>query len=222
MTQASGVTVECRVCRTGQAERFQSVNGQDYWRCPACAAVFLAASQLPDRTEERARYELHENDPQDPRYRAFASKLAGPLLSKLSPGAEGLDYGCGPGPVLAHMLGEAGHTVRLYDPFFHDEPASLERTYDFIMCSEVVEHFHDPAREFSRLHELLRPGGWLAIMTSFLTDDASFANWYYRRDPTHVVFYRPETFGCLAMQFGWHCEVPAKDVVLMRKGISDS
>ena len=37
---------------------------------------------------------------------------------------------------------------------------------------------------------LVRPGGWLAVMTCFQTDDARFAGWHYRKDPTHVVFYR--------------------------------
>jgi hypothetical protein len=54
-------------------------------------------------------------------------------------------------------------------------------------------------------------------MTCFQTDDLKFANWYYRQDPTHVVFYREETFKYIASRFGWHCEIPAKDVVLMQK-----
>ena len=53
-------------------------------------------------------------------------------------------------------------------------------------------------------------------MTSFQTDDAAFANWHYRRDPTQVVFYREETFRHLAAIWGWDCEIPRKDVVLLR------
>jgi hypothetical protein len=34
--------------------------------------------------------------------------------------------------------------------------------------------------------------------------------------------YRSDAFLYLAMQFGWHGEVPAKDVALMRKTIGDS
>ncbi|NLX22382.1 MAG: class I SAM-dependent methyltransferase [Phycisphaerae bacterium] len=207
----------CRVCRSGHVIPFQVIEGQDYWRCPTCAATFLDIAQLPDRPTERARYLLHENDPHDAGYRSFLSRLATPLLDKLPPGREGLDYGCGPGPALAHMLTEAGHTVRLYDPFFHPDASALRHTYDFITCTEVAEHFHQPAREFARLDALLRPGGWLAIMTCFATDDRRFADWHYRRDPTHVVFYRPQTFHYLAAQLGWDCEIPTQDVVLMRK-----
>jgi hypothetical protein len=114
------------------------------------------------------------------------------------------------------MLREAGHDARLYDPFFHPDPAALALRYDAVTCSEVVEHCHRPADEFDRLGALLRPGGWLAVMTCFQTDDFRFAGWYYRRDPTHVVFYREQTLARIAADRGWAFEVPAKDVALMR------
>ncbi len=166
---------------------------------------------------ERAHYLTHENDPDDPRYRAFLSRLATPLLKRLSPGLSGLDYGCGPGPALAAMLREAGHSVTLYDPFFAADATVLAGRYDFITCTEVVEHFHEPAREFRQLDGLLRPGGWLAVMTMFQTDDARFANWHYRKDPTHVVFYREATMRTLAADLAWHCEIPAPNVALFCK-----
>ena len=54
-------------------------------------------------------------------------------------------------------------------------------------------------------------------MTCFLTDDSEFDNWYYRKDPTHVVFYARETFEIIAEQRDWTCEIPAKDIVLFCK-----
>ncbi len=177
----------------------------------------MDASQLPDPDFEYQRYRLHQNDPDDPKYRAFLSRLAEPLLSRLEPNREGLDYGCGPGPALARMLAEAGHAVHLYDPFFYPDDTALTRRYDFITCTEAAEHFHRPFQEFVRLDGLLRPGGWLAVMTSFQTDDSRFADWHYRRDPTHVVFYRKETFLRLAEDFGWECTVPRLDVVLLKR-----
>ncbi len=81
----------------------------------------------------------------------------------------------------------------------------------------MAEHFHHPHAEFTRLRALLRPGGWLAVMTCFQTDDARFAQWHYRKDPTHVVFYREATFHHLARLWGWECVVPVKDVVLMQR-----
>jgi SAM-dependent methyltransferase len=212
-------SVTCPVCREGGARLFASVGGRDYLRCETCQATFLHPGQLPTREVERHEYGQHRNRPEDPAYRAFLAQLAGPLLQRLAPGRTGLDYGCGPGPALAAMLQEAGHRITLYDPFYDPDPRALEARYDFITCTEVVEHFHQPAREFARLAALLKPGGLLAIQTCLLTDDARFARWNYRRDPTHVVFYWEETFHHIARRHHWVMEIPARNVVFLTREV---
>lgn len=209
--------MRCPVCESLEGRAFQVVGERAYGRCGRCEATFLFPEQRPSREAERAEYALHQNTGDNAGYRAFLSRLAAPLLQRLAPRCSGLDFGCGPGPVLADMLREAGHTVALYDPFFHPDTGALATTHDFITCTEVAEHFHDPAAEFRRLDALLRPGGWLALMTCFQTDDARFAQWHYRRDPTHVVFYRETTLRWLAGCHGWRCEVPCANVALMQK-----
>lgn len=214
---AEGCGLRCPVCRSPSTSRFADVDGRGYFRCAVCEATFLEPSQRPSRDEEFAHYGHHENAVDDPGYREFLSKFARPFLERLPEGATGLDYGCGPGPALAAMMREAGHSVALYDPFFHADPAVLARCYDFITCTETAEHFHDPHGEFQRLDGMLKPGGTLGVMTCFQTDDERFARWHYRADPTHVVFYRAESFSVIAGQRGWDCEIPVKDVAIMRK-----
>jgi SAM-dependent methyltransferase len=209
--------VHCPVCEGPHGQAFQTIDGRAYERCARCEATFLLPAHWPTPEAERAEYELHRNGSDDAGYRAFLARLAIPLLRRLAAGSSGLDFGCGPGPVLAGMLREAGHRVALYDPFFHADDAALDQRHDFITCTEVVEHFHHPATEFRRLDDLLKPGGWLAVMTRLQTDDARFAQWHYRRDPTHVVFYRRATFEHLSNLHGWTLEMPAPNVVLMRK-----
>jgi SAM-dependent methyltransferase len=193
------------------------VGDQVYLRCPNCEATVMAAESRLTAEEEKNIYELHDNDPADAGYRRFLSKLTEPLMAQLPEGARGLDFGCGPGPALARMFTEAGFDMALYDPFFHPDPTALRARYDFITCTEVVEHLHQPAEVFDQLDGLLKPGGWLGIMTCFQTDDDRFDNWHYRRDPTHVVFYREATFQWLAEHYGWRLEIPRKDVVLLQK-----
>lgn len=207
----------CPVCGSDAVESFLTIAPMDYWRCQRCEARFLDRHQRPSGDAEYAHYLHHQNGIEDAAYRHFLSKLADPLLERLSTKSEGLDYGCGPGPALAAMLREAGHKVALYDPFFHPDLAALRRDYDFITSTEVAEHFHRPAEEFDRLMTLIRPGGWLAIMTCFQTDDADFRNWHYRLDPTHVVFYREATLRHIAACRGLSCDIPVKNVALMRK-----
>ena len=54
-------------------------------------------------------------------------------------------------------------------------------------------------------------------MTTYLTTGDAFEDWYYRRDPTHVVFYSERTFEIIASQRNWVYEVPKKDIVLIYK-----
>lgn len=207
-------TVLCCVCRSHAARPFTLAG---CFRCDACEATFLDRARVPSLSEAKKVYDTHENDPNDARYKDFLSRLADPLLARLGPSKQGLDYGCGPGPALAQMLAARGHSVALYDPIYAPNTQALARTYDFVTCTEVIEHFVDPANDFAALAALVKPGGWLGIMTCFQTDDARFERWHYRRDPTHVVFYREHTLRTLATQHGFRCEIPVKDVALMLK-----
>lgn len=211
--------MRCPVCEHDAAHPFQTVGPRDYWRCPTCSCTFLQPDQRPSPAAERAEYRLHQNHPGDAGYRRHLQQLAGPLLQRLPLAQSGLDFGCGPGPVLPDLLRDAGHAVALYDPFFRPDDTALATRYDFVTCTEVVEHFHHPADEFRRLQGLLKPGGWLGVMTRFQTDDARFAQWHYRRDPTHVVFYRETTLRWLAQHHGWLCEIPGPNVALLHKPV---
>lgn len=208
---------DCRLCGRPDAELFATVEGRRYLRCPRCHLTFLGAAQLPDRAEEKAQYDLHRNEPEDAGYRRFLDQLGAPLCERLPAGAEGLDFGCGPGPALARMLEERGHPMRVYDPIYAPDPAALDQQYDFVTCTEVLEHLHWPKREWRRFAELVKPGGWLGVMTRFLTDDGHFPRWHYRRDPTHVCFWQPATFQWLAREQGWELVMANNPVALLRR-----
>lgn len=207
----------CPLCADGGARPWAEAHGRRYLRCPRCRLSFLDPAQRPDLETERAHYRLHDNRPDDPRYRAFLSRLAEPLAERLTPGARGLDFGCGPGPTLSRMMAERGFVMRDYDPAFRPDPQALNGRYDFVACSEVVEHLHDPAATFALLDRLLRPGGWLGIMTGMVDDRRNFAAWWYVRDPTHVCFYDPDTMAWLAARLGWRLERPSWTVSLLEK-----
>ena len=93
----------------------------------------------------------------------FLSKLFKPLQGKLKDGAKGLDFGCGPGPALAEMFKEEGRQVDLYDPFFFHNEKVFKKAYDFITCTETIEHFFEPAKEFKRIDEMLVKEGFLGL-----------------------------------------------------------
>lgn len=207
----------CPLCASADAGTFADVHGRRFFRCPVCRLVFLHPTDRPDAAAERAHYGTHENRPDDPGYRRFLARLADPLAERLALGAEGLDYGCGPGPALSGMMTERGFPSRDYDPFFAPDADALRRTYDFVACSETAEHFHHPAAEWTRLDGLLRPDGWLGVMTEMLDDVRDFASWRYARDPTHVSFYHADTMRWIADTHGWRMDALARNVVLFHK-----
>jgi len=166
---------------------------------------------------ERAEYDRHENAEDDPGYRRFLGRLVAPLTARVPPPAAGLDFGCGPGPALAAMLREAGYRMAVYDPFYAPDPSVLVPGWDFITATEVVEHLRRPGEELQRLVGLLRPGGWLGIMTKLVLDRERFATWHYIRDPTHIGFFSRATFAWWAEAEGLEPVFAADDVILLRR-----
>ncbi len=210
-------TVQCPLCRNRNSEFFFKDKKRMYLNCLCCQLVFVPKSYWLSPEEEKAVYDLHLNDVRDPGYRRFLSRLAAPLLKKLGPNQKGLDFGCGPGPALAEMMAEAGHQMALFDPFYYNTPAVLSDRYDFIVTTEVVEHLHNPHMAFQTLFSILRPGGWLGIMTKQVIDRDAFSRWHYIRDMTHICFYSPATFEYLARHFNASLDFRGDDVILLNK-----
>ena len=187
---------------------------RDFLHCDTCDLVFVPRGLLLSPDQQRARYLEHNNDVQDPDYRKFLGRLYDQLRPHIEVGAKGLDYGCGTGPALVAMMREDGFEVEMYDVFFHSDEGVLDEAYDFITCTETVEHFSDPAGEFRRLASLLRIPGWLGVMTGILTDWSQFPGWYYHHDPTHVNFFSRRTMDWIAHQQGWEAFFPSDNVTL--------
>ena len=194
------------------------VLSRQFFNCSVCALIFLAPEYRLSPEEEFRRYQNHQNSPDDQNYRAFLERLTNPLIKNLKPRANGLDYGCGPGPTLSVIMEERGFPTAVYDPCFFKDEKVLTQTYDFITCSEVAEHFWDPRKEFVLFSKLLKPGAWLAVMTEWVKPEQSFESWHYPKDPTHVSFYSPQTMEWIARQYGWKIQMPRENVALFQKG----
>ena len=217
--QSNKLTDSCPLCHTSKSSAFYSDKRRDYWQCDCCSLVFVPTAQRLPAAEEKAIYDLHNNS-DDAGYRRFLNRLAEPLLVRLPKTAEGLDFGCGPGPVLAKMLEEAGHRVSLYDHFYAPEAERLQRQYDFIVATEVVEHLFQPGEELQRLWRCLRPGGWLGLMTKLVIDREAFSRWHYKNDPTHVCFFSRASFQWWAEQNAAQLTFIGNDVILLQKPVS--
>lgn len=207
----------CPLCGSNETRPYLDDRRRTYRQCRRCELVFVPPEDHLAPAEERRIYDLHENDAGDPGYRRFLSRMAEPLLARLPPAAEGLDFGCGPTPVLAEMLREAGHAVAVYDLYYATDRSVLDRSYDFITATETIEHLAAPGATFTQWVRMLAPGGWLGVMTKRVLDREAFAGWHYKNDLTHIAFFSTPTFEFLARRHGLTLDIVGKDVVLFRK-----
>jgi SAM-dependent methyltransferase len=202
--------LNCLLCTSQTQHHFTDPkSSKEYYHCPTCDLIFLDPKFRLARSDEATRYSLHHNDINDPAYQKFVSPLYELIKARIDPSARCLDFGCGDGPVLAHLLERDGYNTALYDPQFRPDRAPLLRRYDFIYSTEVVEHLFNPLDEFTQLKGLLNPKGQMAIMTLLHSPKTDFANWFYRKDPTHVCFYSKLTLEWL----GRHLEFASSEAI---------
>jgi len=196
-------STQCPVCHAECVSFSDEKYGITYHRCTACDHWFKSPRHHPTLPEQKQRYDLHENDPDDPGYRAYFRRFLDWVLPQVATGVRALDFGSGASGLLAAMLAEAGFDATRYDPIYHPDTGYRTHRYDLIVSTEVFEHLNDPEAVFSHLADRLAPGGYLALQTQFHPNDVSaFLQWYYRLDPTHIGFFTPRTFREMAHLHG--------------------
>ncbi|MBT3229166.1 MAG: class I SAM-dependent methyltransferase [Candidatus Marinimicrobia bacterium] len=209
--------LHCPLCSNPNTSYFHSDQFREYLHCPICDLVFAHPDSHLSRDEEFKRYEFHQNDLEDSRYRNFLQKMSEPMLNRIAEHSSGLDFGSGPGPLLKLMFEERGHHMSLYDTFYAPGHDVFKDSYDFITATEVVEHLHRPLEELDRLWDCLKPTGFFGVMTSLRLPALDFSTWHYIKDETHVVFFSPQTMHWLARRWGGQIEVIGDSVVVFQK-----
>jgi hypothetical protein len=196
--------MECPLCHTSLHQVVCDDPKHFFYQCMHCDALVRSTTNYLSVEAEKQRYLLHNNNVLDVNYQEFVSPIIRQILADFSPTtSEGLDFGAGTGPVTTFLLEKQGYKMQLYDPFFHPDTSVLKQLYDFIICCEVIEHFHHPDLEFTTLQSLLKPHGKLYCMTHIYGNQQPFVDWYYKNDPTHVFIYTPKTLRYIQKHFGF-------------------
>ena len=194
--------MNCKICGSSDLELLDSRN--KYYHCHQCELIFIDQEEIVEADEEKQRYEGHDNNHQNKGYvkmfEDFIAQVIEPYIN-LGEIDNVLEFGCGPGPVLADLLEDRKLKVDRYDPYFFPEKVFTDKKYDLITSTEVFEHFSDPVKEMELLTSHLKEGAYLAVMTSFHPGPAEFEDWWYKWDPTHIVFYNQKTFEKIAVEF---------------------
>jgi len=197
--------LNCHICNRPTESFTDEKTDITYHHCKPCEYIFKSSECYRSIEEQKERYDLHENDEADAGYRAYFQRFLDFILPLVGRPGNALDFGCGRSRLLAKMLTEFGVACDAYDPLYHPDILSDSKKYELIVTTEVFEHLHQPREVFETLLERLEEGGYLAIQTQFHPDDVeAFKKWYYHQDPTHIVFFRPQTFRILCEKYG--CE----------------
>lgn len=209
----------CPLCSASAAFYHQD-NKREYWQCSVCQLVFVPAQFHLSAQAEKAEYDLHENHFSDQGYQRFLLRALNPVMQRLTPPASGFDFGCGPNPVLAKLASEQGYKMAVYDLYYHHAPeqqANLQRQFDFVMSTEVIEHVWQAAQTWAQLWQCVNANGLLTIMTKRVSELAAFKTWHYKNDATHICFYSIATFEYLAELLNAELSIVDRDVVIFKK-----
>ena len=182
----------CPLCDKQGIVFFQD-DKNTFHECPNCQGIFRDRGQFLNLNAEKERYLNHVSDINDKGYHTFVSPILKEVKKHFPKGNMGLDYGCGHTPVLSEFLKKEQYKMEIFDAVFFKETEVFNKSYDFIVCCEVMEHFYDPYKEFRQMLDLLVPGGKLICKTHLYENQIEFEKWYYKNDPSHVFIYRMET-----------------------------
>jgi hypothetical protein len=207
--------MECPLCLslTDLFHQHQAVGA--LMECSQCGFIFKPATEHLALTQQKERYDLHNNRDLNEGYKAFLNQVIEPLKPYLKKSSRILDWGSGPFPALQKILNEQGFDIEIFDPIY--SPESPEGLFDVITCTEVIEHFLDPREDFEKIFSHLNPEGLLAIMTEIYRPSVSLATWWYAKDPTHVCFYQEKTLHYVSQHWNLEILFQQKNVCLFKK-----
>ena len=194
--------MKCPLC-SQNAILFSTIHSKEYYRCGNCFVIFLSAEFYISREKEKLRYQLHNNNVNDKGYQAFVNPIVQAVLTHFSKASTGLDFGSGTAPVITKLLRDQNYNLTTYDLYFDNNKKALQKSYDFIVCCEVIEHLKKPFKTFQLLKSLLNPYGSLLCMTHIYNETINFENWYYKNDETHIIFYHKESLKWIKNTLGF-------------------
>ncbi len=123
-------------------------------------------------------------------------------LSKI-PGGVNVDFQARYGPDYVHDLNSFPY------PF-------EDNTFDYVHCSQIIEHLHDTMRVMEEIHRITKPDGIVYIGVPHFSSRIAYA------DPTHVRYFASTTFthyfpaGCYMSSRDIRFEVRSKTITFSK------
>jgi SAM-dependent methyltransferase len=218
---------ECRACGRGLTAARFTIDNFQILHCASCGSLTTRGSMNPDAATKfySADY-YHGGDYADycsaesfskANFARFADRLR-----RLKGGTRLLEVGCAYGFFLdvassywqvegidisedaIRAASNSGHVVRQGDLQSVDLPSE---SYDWVVAWDTIEHLDQPRAYVGRMHQLLVPGGRIAMTTGDISSVAariSGSRWRLLTPPSHLTFFSRTGMRTMLTDAGFH------------------
>jgi hypothetical protein len=196
----------CKLCNSKKVITYKHPKfDMLFQECLNCQAIYKDDSQCLSEEDEKKIYDLHENSIENQGYVNFLTNFIDSAVIPFIKKGDALDFGSGPEPVLKQILTtKYEFDCDIYDYYYAKQTKVFDKKYDLITSTEVFEHLSDPIGVLNQFHKMLNDQGIVSIMTLFHPkEQTTFFEWFYIRDPSHIIFFTPKTFEVLANLTGF-------------------
>ncbi len=212
--QSEVETVACMICHSRDAEERFSKDGLRVVRCRQCHLTYVNPRLKPTILARLYNDDIISPHSYYRETRAADQKTFSKRLDLLQQALGNkkkiriLDIGCNIGTLLfqARQRGWECYGIEInarVKPFFRDSGVNLrigdvlkasypKNSFDLIVMNDLIEHIPDPRQLLHKVHELLKPGGILFLVTP---DGESFmarvlgTHWFHLKPREHLYYF---------------------------------
>ena len=213
----------CRWCG-GQQRSVKSPADRPEWvrlRCGSCRSFSFA--EVPPASELEQIYKASWHSKSEDGAIGSVSELAArsvvqTILRRQIPGAKVLDFGAGAGVLTRELAVSDALQVVAFEPFgpsqeitgidwfSGSEESWLNRTFDLIVMSEVVEHLPDPIETLTKLRACLSDEGAIFVTTPNAKGwqaNRNLGQWREAQNPAHLWLFSESALDSCARSAGF-------------------
>ena len=220
--------MSCPVCNTEVYTEIGRKNNFTLVDCQSCSCIYV--NPIPEPSQLQGIYEDYQ--PTEKYIKKLKKKIFTSVYKLLrlrryqnnNNGKTFLDVGCNIGATVraAQKLGydsmgidldetSISKAKELFDQCEFESCSTFdlikkERKFDFIYCSEVIEHVPFPREFVQSLADLMQPGALLYLTTpdsGHRKIPKDFLSWKEIKPPEHIVFFKKSTMRYILQEHGF-------------------
>lgn len=193
---------KCTLCKSENCEFLCKDKRRSFLYCNDCGLIFVPPYDHVNLSEEKLRYDKHNNTVNNKGYVKFLEKIVKTVEEHAEKVSAILDFGCGKSAVLVHLLEKRGYRCIGYDPLYKTGCEQVNSGFDIVILCEVIEHLRALDTELDFIRGLLKPRSKVIIRTQLYKTPDSICDWWYARDITHINFFSKKSIELVGLKIG--------------------